>query len=220
MKRVFRKFLTLGCIALLTLGLSVPAFAENAAVAYEGQTEKFVFTPGSGQSPTDLFDGFKDVMPGDTRTQALEIRNDVKNKVKIKLYIRSLGAEEGSEAFLSQMKLTVKQDGGSELFAAPADESAQLADWVYLGTIYSGGDIRLNLTLDVPAALDDAFQNAVGYVNWQFKAEELPVEDTDPKPPQTGDNTHLVLWISLAGSSLLLMFLLLCLRRRKEKERT
>lgn len=217
MKRLFQKILAMGCIALLALTLSVPAFAADAAVTYEGRSEQFVFTPGSSHSPTDLFDGFKDVMPGDTRTQALEIRNDVKNNVKIKLYVRSLGAEEGSEAFLSQLKLTVKQDGGSELFAAPADETARLADWVYLGTVYSGGEIKLNLTLDVPAALGDEFQNAVGYVNWQFKAEELPVEETDPKPPQTGEHSNPGLWLSLAGASLLVILLLLYRRRKSEQ---
>ncbi|MBR4933943.1 MAG: hypothetical protein IKZ03_05735 [Clostridia bacterium] len=212
-----RLFALLTAVLLLTVTV-VPAMAEGG-VTYDGNAKKFVFEPGSEYSPTDLFTDFKNMMPGDSITQKIFIKNDVSNDVKIKLYIRSAGASEGSEDFLSKLKLTVSQDGSSKLFDAPANETAQLTDWVYLGTFYSGAEIDLNVTVSVPAELSNEYQDAVGHLEWQFKAEELPVEPDDPKPPQTGDRTSLPLYITTASlSGRVLVFLIVLVSRRKLTE--
>lgn len=211
MKRLFSVFLA----ALLLLTLVLPASAAGS-VTYQANARKFVLEPGSSHSPTDLFANFKNVMPGDTLTDQIQIKNDKSNKVKIKLYMRALGAQEGSEDLLSQMDLTVQQKGDSVLFSAPADQTAQLTNWTYLGTIYSGGKITLDLTLEVPITMGNAYQNKVGYIDWEFKVEELPVESTDPQPPKTGDT--ILAYVAVMIISLAVLIILLFARKRKKKK--
>ncbi|MBQ8559233.1 MAG: hypothetical protein IJ439_04540 [Tyzzerella sp.] len=219
MKKILSKSLFMIAVLVLIMSCSMTAFAAGT-VTYDGNAKKFIFEPGSKYSPTDLFTDFKDVMPGDSITQKVHIKNDVSNNVKIKLYMRSLGAHEDSKEFLSKLQLRVSQDGTSNLFDAPADQTAQLADWVYLGTFYSGAEIDLNVTLDVPIELGNEYQNAIGYLDWQFKVEELPVESSDPNPPQTGDTTNLSLYVAVACVTGIVLVVLIGRRHGKSNRET
>lgn len=216
MKTMINKIVTLLVVIAVVYSLSISVFAAGS-VTYVGGAERFIFAPGSDHSPTDLFSDLKNVMPGDSITQQVQINNKVSNGVKIKLYMRSLGAQEGTDEFLSQMNLTVKQDGDSIMFAAPANETAQLTDWVYLGTIYSGGEITLDVTLDVPITMGNEFQNQIGYIDWEFKIEELPIEPDDPRPPQTGDTSNIYLYAGMMLLSLLAMVILLFAGKEKKQ---
>lgn len=219
MKKLMQKIFVLIGVITLMMSMTVDVLAAGT-VTFDGDSKKFIFEPGSEYSPTDLFTDFKDVMPGDSITQKVYIKNDVSNDVKIKLYIRSLGAQEGSNDFLSKLNLKVSQEGSSNLFDAPADQTAQLTEWVYLGTFYSGAEISLNVTLDVPIDLGNEYQEAVGYLDWQFKVEELPIDPDDPKPPKTGDTTNMHLYIALASVVGLVLVLVVVYKRRKSQEQS
>ena len=218
-----KRTLTLLFALLLLFGWALPAFAAEGNVTYSGDAGQCIFTPGSEYSPTDLFPNFKDVMPGDSIVQPITVRNDASNKVKIKIYMRSLGAHEDSREFLSQLRLRVAKSEENEMaymFDAAASEPAQLTDWVCLGTLYSGGEVNLEVILDVPPELDNSNRYLVGYLDWEFMIEEYPVEPTDPEPPQTGDTFPLWLpavLLLLSGSAL---FLLILVKKRGKKEET
>lgn len=215
-----KKIIALLFSVVLLLSSTVPVFAADGKVTYSGNAGSFVFEPGGDRSLTDLFPNFKGVMPGDTLTQKITVKNDADNKVKVKIYVRSLGAHEDSVEFLSQLGLKVQKSEENEMaymFDAAANETAQLTDWVCLGTLYSGGEVNLDVTLNVPISLDNAFQNKAGFLDWEFMVEEFPVDPGDPSPPQTGDHTAIGLWIGGLLLSAFIIILLILARKKGQK---
>ena len=213
MKRMRKIIFSVVLTLVFAVSAAVPVFAADATVFYDGDAQEFIFTPGSEYSPTDLFDNFKGVMPGDSLTQKITIKNDVSKKSNGKVYLRSLGAKEESEAFLSQMNLTVEQNDDDILFSAPANETADLTDWVCLGTYASGAEVELSLTLDVPVEMDNTFQNAVGSLSWEFKVEEIPTEGQ----PDTDDNLGMLLYVGI-GFIVIAAVLIVFFVFKKKKE--
>ena len=201
---------------LLVLCGAVTASAEDGNVTYSGDSGKFIFEPGTNYSPTDLFPDLKDVMPGDVLTQRIVIRNAASRRVDIRINMRSLGAHPDSVDFLSQMRMTVTQLTDTELFNAPADQSAQLTDWVCLGTVASGGTVELEVKLEVPVTMTNEHRNLVGYLDWQFMVEEFPAGTL----PQTGDDMNFPLYIGLMGGALgaIVVVVILMVRRKKKDE--
>ena len=212
-----KKIITLLIALVIALASVVPVCAADSKVNYIGKAKEFVFEPGSKYSLRDLFTEFKEVMPGDKLTQEITVRNDASNKVKVKIYIRSLGAHENSEKFLSKLDLTVKKSDDNEqayMFDAAANKTAQLTDWVCLGTLYSGGEVILDVTLVVPKELDNKYQNEIGYLEWQFMIEEFPIEVSDPQPPKTGDDSNIRLWTAFTCGSLSMLFIFSIWRKK------
>lgn len=217
-----KKLITILTALILSLFSVLSVQAENGTVTYNGNAEKFIFEPGSSYSPTDLFPEFKSVMPGDSILQEITVKNQASNKVKVKIYMRALGAHEDSADFLSKLSLRVEKSADNKMeymFDASADSTAQLSDWVCLGTLYSGGEVNLNVILDVPTTLDNQYSSKIGYLDWEFMVEEYPIEDSDPKPPKTGEDSNLGLWIAVMLCSAAVMFILIIWRRKEQNDK-
>ncbi|MBQ8802659.1 MAG: LPXTG cell wall anchor domain-containing protein [Tyzzerella sp.] len=215
-----KRFLTLFATLHLICATAMTTFAADGNVTYSGDAGEFIFAPGSDYSPTDLFPNFKDVMPGDSITQKITVRNDASNKVKVKIYMRSLGAHEDGESpdFLSQMNLRVEKSEDNTMaymFDAAANETAQLTDWVCLGTLYSGGEVNLNVILDVPEEMDNNYAHKEGYLDWEFMIEEFPIERDDPK---TGDDADMTLWVAMTVAAALVIVIWFIWRKKGQKK--
>lgn len=214
-----RKIFAMLVVCIIALSSTLSVHAADGKVTYSGNAGKFVFEPGSNNSLSDLFANFKSVMPGDSLTQKITVKNDAENNVKVKIYIRSLGAHQGSKDFLSKLNLKVKKSSDNQMaymFNYAADKTDGLTDWVCLGTLYSGGEVNLDVELDVPVELGNEYQDKIGYLDWEFMIEEFPVEPDDPKPPQTSDKFNAPFWIILS-SSCVAIFIVLIIFKRKTK---
>ncbi len=222
-KRIFSLLLVLAILA----GIPVTAFAADASVTYSGH-KIFDFAPGSEFTKTDLFDNFKNVMPGDVLTQKITVKNTARCCDYIKVYIRAeLHDEENPLSpevarhedlvsmadFLSQLSMTVEEDG-KIIYEASPDEVDGFKENVYLGKFRRNKGTELTVQLKVPLKLGNEYANRVGEVDWVFTVVEY--KDDAPK---TGDD--LAVWryaIALGVSVSAAFVLLLAKRRRKETE--
>ncbi len=194
-------------LALLVLTVGVAQAAPQ--VRYEGGAEEFIFLPGSAFSDSDLFEGFKGVMPGDVISQRITIRNTSDKEVRI--FLRADPVEEKHRDFLSRMNLQVSTRDG-QIFDAATSETGQLTENTLLGTFKQGGNTELMLTLTVPYDLGNDFMATMGIVPWTFLVEEVPVDDT----PHTGDDFELSTWL-LAAAMILAAIAFVVIRMKRER---
>lgn len=216
MKRTIKKFCTLLLMMTMVLSFAATAYGDSSNVVYDGNARDFIFEPGSDYSPTDLFTEFKGAMPGDTLGQLITVKNDADRNVNVKIYMRALGAHEDSKEFLSQLKLSVASQSNDKLFEGNAAETDGLTDWVLLGEFKSGAEIELMATLQIPLTLDNKYQEAIGYIDWEFKAEEFPIDDMDA--PETGDDRSVLHYVGIGAVALIGIILLLVKNRRETKK--
>ncbi len=164
---------------------AAPVNALKSAVYFEGGAENFVFYPGTSWSETDLFDDFKDVMPGDTLTEEIRVRNAAPEFDYVKIYLRAEAHSEENELsesiakredvssmqdFLSQLKMQV-YNGADLIYSDSPDKTGALNSGVLLGEFYDGNETKLTIKLSVPAELDNKYMHRAGEVDWIFTAE-------------------------------------------------
>jgi len=209
MKKAFKFVLTLFVLSLMVFAISFSCFADTY-VTYAGNSSDFVFSTKSDKNPTDIFENFKDAMPGDVLTQDIVIKNSADKQVDVEIFLKSLGADDESKDFLSKLKLDVKVIDGDTIESGYAAESGKLTDFVSLGKFASGSTSTLRVTLEVPKDLSNDYAEKSGMVKWQFKVEEKPVE----VPVQTSDNSKLILLCSVLAAGVSAMTALIVLKRK------
>lgn len=202
MKRTFRSLSPFLLAVVMILSLTTTAFAADSSVTYEGGAEDFVFLPGSGYTDTDLFDGFKNVMPGDVLTEKITIKNDYRGCDYVKIYMRAeihneevnpltysesfenkdgkdqadaAGQRDETVASMTQFlkQLSMTVKLGSKvIYEASPDELDGLRENVLLGSLERGESAELTVTLEVPAGLGNEYADRVGEADWVFAVEE------------------------------------------------
>lgn len=186
MKSFMKRVSSLALLLLLISSLCVGALAAQPTITFQGMEKGFGFAPGSEYTDTDLFSGFKGVMPGDVLTEEIVFTNSAEDCDFVQLYMRAEAHDEQSNPlsdtvaetetvatmteFLSMLSMKV-WNGTELIFDASADQLDGLKDNVLLGTFRTGESARLKVELTVPATLDNRFASRVGEVDWVFHVD-------------------------------------------------
>ena len=206
-KRNVRSILSLLMVLAALFCFSATAYAAESNVTFE-DGKIIAFEPGSVYADADLFDNFKGVMPGDTRTEDITIQNNAKDCDYIKVYMRAILHDEAgnpiSEKVLAELQADERRESASELeymydflsqlslkvwngpalvCEAPAGMPGGLAENVYLGSIRRGETVKLKVELVVPIEMGSEYSSRIGEVDWAFV-----IEGFDDSSSSSGDD--------------------------------
>lgn len=184
---------------------------EHTSVRYENGAEHFIFNP----EHKDLWFKFKNLIPGDTVEQKVEVRNGTKDK-KVSIYLRAEAADAQYLDLFQYMTVTVMQ-GGKILQESPVAEPGGLENNVLLGTFIPDEATELSVILKVSTEMGNDHMDDYGEIIWVFTVEE---EDYDN--PQTGETFNTQTIICIACAVFLAAFIIaaqLVKKSRKDKNK-
>ena len=187
MKHIAKKSISFILMLLLVMSFATTAFAADSSITFTGFSSGFEFQPGSEYTETDLFQNFKNVMPGDVVTETITFTNSASDCDFVNLYMRAEAhdetdnplspkvAESGESVatmtdFLS--RLSMKVWNGTELiYSASPDQLDGLRENRLIGSFRTGDTATLRVELTVPLDLGNEYANRVGEVDWIFHVE-------------------------------------------------
>lgn len=162
-----RKILSILMMLALFMQMSIGVFAAGESnVTFDGEAKDFIFLNGN----TELFDNFKNLMPGETRSQTITLKND--DYEQMKFYLSAKVSEEMGAGGIV-FEITLKKDGkefykgkigGLESFG-----EGYMADDFLLESLPKGGTADIDLEIYVDGdSMDNSYQNTEGVVNFIF----------------------------------------------------
>ncbi len=175
------------------------AFADSQSEVIFNGASGFVFNPENG----DLFQDFKNMMPGDTKEQHIVIQNTSENK-PVTIYLKAKVSEEYKDFFdfmtISVYKSYTASTLGTLIAENKASEEGVLLNNTSLGEYRKGSIGYLTVLLKIDESMDNDYMFKEGIIKWTFTAEEdgttqRPTEpptkptQTNPLPPDTTKHT-------------------------------
>ncbi|MDR0530540.1 MAG: Cna B-type domain-containing protein [Oscillospiraceae bacterium] len=180
------------------IGVSYQAQGSSLAATKVEFTSKkeFVFDPET----TDLFANFKRLLPGETRTQSIEVANTSGEPAE--LFLR---AEDINQSFAEDPEtlalvtrllreyatITVTDERGEVLYSGPVwgdplsgrANPASMSNDVSLGIFAAAQRKTLHVELILAPQLGNEYQGLLGLIKWVWSAQGI--SEPGPEPPTT-----------------------------------
>ena len=164
---------------------SLKIFADDAMITFEGYSSGFDIKAGSEYTDTDMFNNFKNVMPGDTLTEVITFTNNASDFDYINLYLK---IEPHSDDNPLSEKVALKEDLSSMMdflsklhmsiyvndeliYDEIACEVGDLTNNKFLAKLYKDEKAIIKVILEVPLSLDNKYASRTGEIDWIFHIE-------------------------------------------------
>ena len=156
-----------------------PSLSSNSVLYYNGNTKEFTYF---NLDKKDVFDDFKDMVPGDTRTQELTVRaGDVKPGTTLYLKLNS----DINEELLKYINISIYEN--DKLLSSNEDMMK-----VY--EFKEDGYFTLKVVVSVPTSVGNEVDGMMASLKWTFMIEE---EGNAEEVPRTYDGFNMIKYISL-----------------------
>ena len=231
-------------VLLVMASLIIPSMstvnAADSMITFDGDAEKFI----NANENNEVFDGFKNMYPGETRTQSLTLKND--DYREMRFYMSSKIVDEfgneitDSSGIAYDVNFTINGedlfDGqvGGEDRVGMTDEGEQ-GDNILVATLGQGETALLEMTLTADGdTMDNSYQDASGHVEYTFSVEYDDEPATVPekivntitktvinpitKVVKTGDPVTLGVFGVMLGASAVGIVYLIITRKKKEED--
>lgn len=176
----FRKAAVRGVAAI---ALATSAVAPATAVADE--TAKFEYLGGADamvEPDRDIFEHIGSMMPGDSETGVVEVRNS--SNVPVRLWFwaeEDIRGTEAAESMLSAMTIEIVDMDTERAIYTGLLHPDGYNDPIDLGLYAPGAGARLAYEVTLPAELTNEYMEQTAGITWTFAAEDEP--ETSGKTP-------------------------------------
>lgn len=182
--------LFLGIIIYSGIKIS-PSLSSDAVLYYNGNTKEFTYF---NLDKKDVFDSFKDMMPGDTRTQTLTVRaGNIKPGTRMYLKLNSdINAE-----ILKYVNIYVYEN---DKLLPSIDDTIEIYN-------FTKDDVfTMKVVVEVPEEVNNEAADLVAHLKWTFMIEE---DGNTEEVPRTYDGFNMIKYISMILVSLVMIIILI-----------
>lgn len=197
----------------------------------------FIFNTENG----DLFSNFKNLVPGENRSQTVNVTNKWNNPAEIFLYAdyidQDYSSDETSELIEKLLKeyaiIAIKDGKGNTIYSGPVwgnlDDNTtgvnSMRDMKSLGVFKKGETKQLNVSLSLDTQMDNKYQDLLGKIKWVVYAqgaensENFVINSDIPSDTiKTGGELKLYVYIGVMFISAMLLIILLCFKKSERQD--
>lgn len=193
------------CITAVMIGILLTCTTVRAAdgdTFFEGYAKNFVDIPHS----YSLFGNFRNLYPGVSVAQSIDVHNADSKKVRV--YLRARATKSEYIHLLQNISLSVVDDKGNVISASENPAQNMLVCEL------SGGESRnLKIRLNVSRQNDMDMISTSGKLDFIFSAEEFA--DLDQKTVPNTDGNYLSLIYSVSGIMMMSSVIIILFSREK-----
>lgn len=170
----------LWCLMVLPLGMKGVYAVENPTVTYDGNRHVFTVENTDGH---DFFNGFKNVIPGDTKVQIIDLNYENVSQ-DLSVYLRADCDDQEMLNLLKDTTMDIYMD--HQLIS----DDQWIFDSIHLGNIEDSTSQQMEVQLHIPTSLGNEIAGKSVHLQWVLTVqEEEPVQgSSEVSRPQHNPN--------------------------------